>query len=190
MALHRPPVAADASGADTDAELTEFALDAHAAPARVVAGHPLDQLSHLRRDPRSAWGAATPPRPVMSPRRSMPAHDRIRLDDEKGRAPAGPAAREPAPEQAVCRPKVRTPGRASHDRELMAQSQVFEGHVLSGSQRAADGGEEQRDVDVHWPNPPCSRRYVRAGRQSTTRVLRYGLVLPSHKLGRVHRVHR
>src|SRR5450759_5895780 len=83
-ALHRFSIAADASGADSDAEFTKFALDTHAAPARVVAGHPLDQISHLRREPRPAWWAAALPRPVVSPRRSMPAHDRFGLADEKG----------------------------------------------------------------------------------------------------------
>ena len=68
-------------------------MDARSAPERAGSGHPEHEFSDLpigRRPP----GARLPrlPPPVASEALSMPTHDRGRLQDGEGAAPAGPGA--------------------------------------------------------------------------------------------------
>ena len=58
----------------------------------------------------------------------MPAHDRVRLHDDQGRAPLSPGLREEHPKQSISRAELRTPDGAPKDGQLLTQRQVLERH--------------------------------------------------------------
>jgi hypothetical protein len=60
----------------------------------------------------------------------MPADDGGRADDQQGVLPAGPASRQPDPEQPVARPEAGPSNRPPQNRQLLSEGQVF------GRQRA------------------------------------------------------
>ncbi len=43
----------------------------------------------------------------------------------------------------------------------MAQGQVLKFDVLPGSQGVTYSADEQKDVDIHCPDPSCGERYAR-----------------------------
>ena len=56
----------------------------------------------------------------------MPAHDRVRLHDDQGRAPILPCLGEDHPEESISRAELGTPDGAPKDGQLLTQCQVLE----------------------------------------------------------------
>ncbi len=74
----------------------------------------------------------------------MPAHDRVRLHDDQGRAPISPRLGEPHPKQSISRAELRTLDRAPTDGQRLTQRQVLEHH---GSVSATD--QPERSEQYH-----------------------------------------
>ena len=55
----------------------------------------------------------------------MPGDDGFRLDDDESRAPLGPKAKEPNPDESVPRSEFGTMGGTFQDDDLMPQSEDF-----------------------------------------------------------------
>ena len=56
----------------------------------------------------------------------MPAHDRVRLHDDQGRAPISPRLGEEHPKQSISRAEWRTADCTPKDGQLLTQRQVLE----------------------------------------------------------------
>src|SRR5271169_5048894 len=78
-------------------------MDAWRTPQRVVAGDCPDQIADVGRDRRPADTAARLPTPVETEATPMPAHQRLRLEDNRGVEQAGEQPIEPDEDQAICR---------------------------------------------------------------------------------------
>jgi hypothetical protein len=78
-----------------DAELEQLTVDPGRSPERVLKAHSSDQVASLFINPRSAAERAGFPSPVSGESHSVPAHDRLGLDDGYGVQDAGKAATKP-----------------------------------------------------------------------------------------------
>ena len=88
------PVAAHGLRTHVVPERPQLGPDAHGPPARVLLSQAPDQGPSLGGDPPAPRAAhATLPCPEPAPARPMPAHHRVRVEDDEGRAPARPARR-------------------------------------------------------------------------------------------------
>ena len=109
--------------ADVDTKLEEFSMDARRSPKRVVAAHLANQLASFD---RHAGAAATPmtgfPCPKQAESGSVPSDDRLRFDNDQGRAPAPPSGCQTCPEEPVRSGQLRPLDRALEHIELVAQS--------------------------------------------------------------------
>lgn len=65
------------------------------------------------------------PAPVQAEPLSIPADDRVRLDDNQRRAPIRPQPREPNPKHAIPRPQLRPLGGATIDGQLLPQREIL-----------------------------------------------------------------
>ncbi len=110
---------------DRDSEVQELAVNPWSAPGGVRLVHLHDQLSDLGGDRRPARPAL--PAPVEAQALSVPAEDRLGLDQDESLAPSGPELREPDPHQSIGGPKLGSPPRALalEDEELMAQGEYL-----------------------------------------------------------------
>ena len=77
-------VLGDSGLGDVDTEFQQLAMNAWRAPERVVAADCPDQIADVGRDRRPADTAARLPAPVETEAASMPAHQRLRLEDDRG----------------------------------------------------------------------------------------------------------
>ena len=84
-------VLAHAALPDVDAEFEQFAVDAGRTPSWILTAHPADQVSRLPRRRRpSGLSAPNLPSPEQAEALPMPDHDRLRFNDDQGRAPIAP----------------------------------------------------------------------------------------------------
>src|SRR5215469_16718679 len=72
-------------------------------PQRVVAADGPDQIADVGRDRRPADTTARLPTPVQTEAAPMPAHQRLRLEDNRGFAHGRAQPIEPDEDQAICR---------------------------------------------------------------------------------------
>ena len=69
---------------DVDTQLQQLAIDAWRTPERVVAVHHPDQIADIGRDRRPTDTTTRLPAPVQAEAAPMPAHQRFRLEDDRG----------------------------------------------------------------------------------------------------------
>src|SRR5579863_10512847 len=99
-------VLGDSGLRDIDPELQQLAMNAWRAPERVIAAHCSDQIADLGRDRRSADSTpARLPPPVETEAAQMPAHQRLRLEDDRGSEQGGEQPIEPNKNQPICVPQ-------------------------------------------------------------------------------------
>jgi len=97
----------------------------------------------------------------------MPAHDRVRLHDDQGRAPISPGLREEHPKQSVARAELRTPNGALKDGQLLTQRQVLERHRPVSGTEQPERSEEYDNRGQHLPScRGINRRINRPGWRS------------------------
>src|SRR5262249_39736673 len=101
-------------------------MNAWRAPQRVVMADFLDQIADVGRDRGPADTTARLPTPVQTEPAPMPAHQRLRLEDNRGFAHGGAQPIEPDEDQAICRaqpePRWRRP---LQDDKLLAEKCRF-----------------------------------------------------------------
>ena len=138
---------------DRDAELEQLAVDARGAPGRVGAAHLADEFLNGARD-AGPPGPTRPtlPAPVEPKASSMPAEDRVGLDDDERVPPTGPQVTEPRPEHPVDWPQPRSPSSLSlQDRQLMAQRGVLDLKRRLAPQARPERGEQHETHGSHGP---------------------------------------
>src|SRR6516165_9895837 len=85
-------------------------MNAWRAPQRVVAADCPDQILDVGRDRRPADTTARLATPVQTEAAAMPAHQRLRLEDNRGFAHGRAQPIEPDEDQAVCRRSLSLAG--------------------------------------------------------------------------------
>src|SRR5271169_3715643 len=117
----------DAGLCDFKSELEQFAVDTRCAPKRVLDAHPPDQHAQIRVDLRAPSPSTRLPPPVAAKTNTMPAHQRLRLNDRRSiqdrREPSIRLDEEPA--IAIRQPDLATQVAPQYD-QLMAKH-----HILS-----------------------------------------------------------
>src|SRR5262252_6339168 len=97
-------------------------MNAWRAPQRVVMADFLDQIADVGRDRGPADTTARLPTPVQTEAAPMPAHQRLRLEDNRGFKQGGEQPIEPDKDQAICsaqpEPRWRRP---LQDNKLLAE---------------------------------------------------------------------
>src|SRR5688572_15987794 len=113
---------------DIDAEFEKLAVDSRRSPARVLFAHVADQIANFARDRRAArLAAADLPCPEEAKRLALPAHDRLRLDDDQSGTPICPNAGQPSPQESVsCAPPRALLRRALKNADLMPERNILE----------------------------------------------------------------
>ena len=145
-------VLGDGQLGDVVSEESELRLDPPAAPRRILAGHPADQVAELGLELRTADRVRPGlPSPVELEALAVPGENRGGLNDDEARAPAGPHAGQPDPEDSIPPRQGRSANGPLENRELMAQCEVLEG---DGRRPAERGAEERPETDHEEHGPP------------------------------------
>ena len=79
----------------------------------------------------------------------MPADDGLSLDEDQRIFPAGPAAAQCDPEQAIQRPYGRPGALAFEHGELLSEGEDFQRRFRAREEENADSGEEGADEGDH-----------------------------------------
>jgi len=132
----------DAALRQAEDQAEKLAADAGRAPV-VFGGHLPDEGANIVRQKRATGAPAAPgqPVPVDPETRTVPAHDRVWLDDGEALRPTAPEAAKHDPEESV----GRLDGGASSTGqrgELLAQGQVLDHQVAAGAQGRAKRRQE------------------------------------------------
>jgi hypothetical protein len=88
---------------DVDTKFQQLAMNAWRTPQRVVAADCPDQIAEVGRDRRPADTTARLATPVQTEAAPMPAHQRLRLEDNRGFEQGGEQPIEPDEDQAISR---------------------------------------------------------------------------------------
>jgi len=109
----------------------------------VLGCHPPDERSALERHERTAGARSPPGQPVPGDAKpgSVPAHDRVRLDDGEGFGPTAPIPAQQDPEDPIGGPDVGVPSHGQGD-ELLAKGQVLEHEISPRTQGRAERRQE------------------------------------------------
>src|SRR5262245_44395500 len=131
-------------------------MDPRCTPKRIRHRERADQGTHILRYTRTPDALSAFPGPKQTEAAAVPADDRLRPDNVKGRAPAAPGTRDPHSQHPVCRYQTKAlPAGSIDHRELMSKRQDFE------VQRRAR--KYQMSVGLGRVPPPPSLRPCRAG---------------------------
>ena len=109
------------------------AVDARRSPERIGLLHRANQLTNLwrhRRSPGLSLERAALPAPVAPETLTMPGHDGLGSDDVYDRAPTGPTAGQPDPENPICLAQSRSFGASLVDSELLAKREILEDEAV------------------------------------------------------------
>src|SRR5213076_746947 len=106
-------VLGDSRLSDVDTKFQQLAMNAWRTPQRVVAADCPDQIADVGRNRRPADATARLPTPVQTEAAPMPAHQRLRLEDNRGFEQGREQPKEPDEHQAISRaqpePRWRRP---------------------------------------------------------------------------------
>ena len=111
---------------NVDSKLAQFAMNSRGSQEGIIFTHRADELTNLLGYPGSSRLALPAfPGPKQSKSLAMPSDDGFRFNNDKGRAPLWPIAKEPNPEEAVPRSKFWAVGGTLQDDDLVSQSEDF-----------------------------------------------------------------
>ena len=79
----------------------------------------------------------------------MPGYDGLGLDDDDSRAPVGPTARQPDPEQAIGLAEAGPFGAALVDGQLLAKSEVLKSEAPAAGESEVDQSNERGKQGDH-----------------------------------------
>lgn len=136
----------DASLANVDAKLEQFAVNAWRSPERVFSAQGQDEFPDCSGDGWAVCFAATNlPVPEQAEGMAMPADNGGGLDDGQSCLPMVPNRAQPSPQEPVSDGQLRTFDGALQDADLMAQGEDLELKRSSAPERRdgkGDGGSE------------------------------------------------
>jgi len=107
-----------------DSKLEQFAMNSRGSPEGIIFAHRADELTNLLGNPGSSRltvSAFPGPKHAESP--AMPGYDGFWFNNDKGRAPLWPKAKEHNPEESVTRSKFWAIGGTLQDDDLVSQSE-------------------------------------------------------------------
>ena len=106
---------------NVDSKLEQFAMNSRGSPEDIIFTNRADEITHLLGNPGSSRLAVPAfPGPKQSESLAMPSDDGFRFNDDKGRTPLWPIAKEPNPKESVPRPKFWAIGRTLQDDDLVS----------------------------------------------------------------------
>ena len=121
-----PHPAQDGSLRNIEAKHDQLAVDAWSTPGWVLGNHAEDEFAQFRADSLTTWANAMPrePSPIRSESGSVPANDRLRLDENQRLLQPQPEPPQHYPEQPVESSKSRLWMSLFQDRKLLLKRQV------------------------------------------------------------------
>src|SRR5215475_12819421 len=129
-------------------------MNAWRTPQRVVAADCPDQIADVGRDRRPADTTARLPTPVQTEAAPMPAHQRLRLEDNRGLAHGRAQPIEPDEDQAICSAQPEPCWRGPlQDDKLLAEKRRF---GLASRMRSEES-DEQSAEQLHEVDHPKAR---------------------------------
>ena len=109
---------------DINSELEQFPMNSRGSPEGIIFAKGADELTNIFRNPQSSRLAMpTFPGPKQSESLVMPTNDCIRFNNNESRAPLGPKAKEPNPEESVPKSEFGPVGGTFQDDDLLSQSE-------------------------------------------------------------------
>jgi hypothetical protein len=106
---------------NVDSELEQFAMNSGGSPEGIVFAHGADEITNILGNPGpSRFAAPAFPGPKESESLAMPGNNGFWFNDDEGRAPLGPKAKEPDPEESVPRSKSWAIGGTLQDDDLVS----------------------------------------------------------------------
>ena len=142
-------IACDCPFRDDQAEFAEFTVDLRRAPVGVFLSQAPDEDADFLGDSRPATARPGSPPPVPAETGTMPADDRLRLDDQKHISPAGPGVSQNRPEQAVQKVQRRPGPFPFEDAQLLAKRQDFQRHVGAAAEEGAGRSKQCEHEGKH-----------------------------------------
>ena len=140
----------DGALGNLQSQLEQLAVDARRAPERIRLPHRANQLTdllgHTRSPGRSPERPALPT-PVASETLTMPGYDGLWSDDVYDRAPTGPTAGQPDPEDTIGLTQPRAFDASLVDSELLTKSEILK-----------DEAPAARHSQVQQPNETKNKR--------------------------------
>src|SRR5215510_14894220 len=136
-------------------------MNAWCAPQRVVVADCPDQIPDVGRDRRPADTTARLPTPVQTEAAPMPAHQRLRLEDNRGFAQGRAQPIEPDEDQAICRAQPEPCWRGPlQDDKLLAEKCRF---GLASRMRSEQSNEQSAEQlqEVKHPKAYSPSRHLR-----------------------------
>ena len=73
----------------------------------------------------------------------MPGHDGLGLDNDNGRAPIAPTARQPDPEQAIGLARARPFDASLENRESLTKSEILKSEAPAAGEKQAEQSNER-----------------------------------------------
>ena len=138
-----PHVLLDRTFADADAELQEFAADALRTPERIVCGHRLDERDDFRRESLRLTTGSGLSSPDDLEEVSMPAQQRLGIDDVQSVPPSAAQPGQDEQEQAIIVVEPRSSDAATQDDDLLTEQSIL-GQELRACAGEIPGGTDPR----------------------------------------------
>jgi len=132
--------AGDGSLGDIEAQHEQFAVNARCTPGWVLRHHPEDQLPNFRRQFFSTdlFSRLRDPTPVQSKTSTMPANDRLRIDQQERLLPSTPETTGEYPEDFVNRSDPRSGVLALQHPQLLPESEILQEQAATRLQAAGE----------------------------------------------------
>ena len=109
---------------NVDSKLEQFAMNSRGSQEGIIFTHRADELTNLLGYPGSSRLALPAfPGPKQSKSLAMPSDDGFRFNNDKGRAPLWPIAKEPNPEESIPGSEFWAMGGTLQDDDLVSQSE-------------------------------------------------------------------
>src|SRR6516225_4953762 len=150
---------------DVDTKFQQLAMNAWRAPQRVVVADCPDQIPDVGRDRRPADTTARLATPVQTEAAAMPAHQRLRLEDNRGFKQARAQPIEPDEDQAICRaqPEPRRRGSLKHNKLLAEKCHLGFASRMRSEHSDEQSAEALQEVDHRDDESTPSRRLRQPG---------------------------
>ena len=107
---------------NVDSEFEQFAVNSRGSPEGIIFAHRADELTNLLGNPGRLTVPAFPG-PKHTESLTMPGDDGFRFNNDKGRAPLWPIAKEPNPEESIPGSEFWAMGGTLQDDDLVSQSE-------------------------------------------------------------------
>src|SRR5689334_4582649 len=146
--------ARDRSLGDIKSKLQQFTVNPRRTPGRILGDHPENQCAQFPADSPSATAdlVAATPAPIAAKSCPMPAHHRLRSDDQKGALPLRPDLAHAHPEQPIGRCQLESLLAALENGKLLTKGQILQQKIFTGTKAATQQADEKLQQAEHGPD--------------------------------------